>query len=127
MLFGLGGGSSLIGINAQFLLMAVLFPAKIRGPLGAAFIAANFVFSGLGSQPLLQLTFQSYIVDCVRSEERSPTFAMLGEQKIPFVGNTILTPDSSTGSATFAGLAIASVTSSMITKYTAWVALLEYV
>jgi len=72
--------------------------ASIGGPVGIALIAANFVFSGLGSQPLLQLTFQSYIVDCVKSEERSPTFAMLG-------------------SATFAGLSISAVASSLMTRY----------
>ena len=44
-----------------------------------ALIVLNWAFSGLGSQPLLQLTFQSYIVDCVKTEERSPTFALLGE------------------------------------------------
>ena len=43
-----------------------------------ALIVLNWAFSGLGSQPLLQLTFQSYIVDCVKTEERSPTFALLG-------------------------------------------------
>lgn len=73
--------------------------AAIRGPFGMALIVLNWAFSGLGSQPLLQLTFQSYIVDCVKTEERSPTFALLG-------------------SATFTGLAISSLTSAGLTKYT---------
>lgn len=73
--------------------------AYFRGSLGITLIAINFLFSGIGSQPLLQLTFQSYIVDCVKTEERSPTFALLG-------------------SATFGGLAVSSVVSSLMTTYT---------
>ena len=67
-----------------------------------ALIAANFFFSGIGSQPLLQLTFQSYIVDCVHSDERSPTFALLG-------------------AATFAGLSVSAVASASMTAYTKYV------
>lgn len=52
--------------------------AKVRGTAGIALITASFALTGLGSQPLLQLTFQSYIVECVRMDERSPAFARLG-------------------------------------------------
>lgn len=56
-----------------------LAAAQLRGTLGIILITASFALTGLGSQPLLQLTFQSYIVECVDLDDRSPAFARLGE------------------------------------------------
>lgn len=78
LLFGLGG-QHLIVLRFRLPTYNDRLAAQIRGIPGMVLIAANFLFSGIASQPLLQLTFQSYIVDCVPTEGRSPTFAMLGE------------------------------------------------
>lgn len=107
LLFGLGGRPLLRHqrLQRQPVLMTLSFLyqlAHFKGNLGIVLIALNFFFSGIGSQPLLQLTFQSYIVDCVDTDERSPTFALLG-------------------SATFGGLAISALSSAAMTSRTKYV------
>lgn len=72
--------------------------AHLRGGIGISLITASFALTGLGSQPLLQLTFQSYLVECVKQDDRSPAFARLG-------------------SATFAGLAVSALASAGITAF----------
>ncbi|KAK9900297.1 MFS general substrate transporter [Cystobasidium minutum MCA 4210] len=96
------GRKPMFAFTAFCLTLSIAFfglGAKIRGTWGITLITTSFALTGLGSQPLLQLTFQSYIVECVKSEERSPAFSLLG-------------------SATFAGLAVSALASAGMTAFT---------